>query len=42
MREFWLKIKCFLSIILYRALVKLKPKCVGMLMQTTKDTITAA
>ena len=40
MREFWMKMKCFLSIILNMALVK--PKRVGMLMQTAKDTIIAA
>ena len=40
--EFWLKTKCFLSIIPYMALVKPKPKCVGKLMQTTKDIIIAA
>ena len=35
MREFSLKMKCFLSVILYMALVE--PKYVGMLMQTTED-----
>ena len=39
MREFWMKIKCFLSIIIYMAVVK--PKRVGMLMQTAKDTLIA-
>ena len=31
------KVLLILSIILYTALVKLKPKCVGMLMQTTNN-----
>ena len=34
MREFWLKIKRFLYIIPYVALVEPKSKCVGILMQT--------